>query len=155
MSGPTPRIRAWRAAYRAAWVVRRGVRLLPWPHMNGAMAAVWCDGQVLLVQNSYNDFWSMPGGRLNAGEDYRQAAARELHEETGVIVDAGDLAFVHGEFLGHVLRRDRVEIFAVDVERRPKVTPEPVEIAATRWATPHEAMGLPLFGPTRRYLQSL
>ena len=155
MSLSGKRLAVWRAAYKAAWIARKGVRLLPWPHMNGAMAAVWVEGRVLLVQNSYNDFWSMPGGRLNAGERFAQAAARELLEETGIRIEAAALAPVHDEVLGHLLRRDRVEIFAAGLEELPAVSADPVEIEQTRWVTPQEAFALPLFGPTRRYLQSL
>ena len=31
--------------------------------------------------------WEMPGGRLQKGEDYEQAAVREFFEETGMTVD--------------------------------------------------------------------
>lgn len=61
-------------------------------------------GRLLLFR--YHDgrgkpFWSTAGGELKEGEDYRQAAARELKEETGF--DA-----VVGRFL-----RDRDDVYAV------------------------------------------
>ena len=39
-------------------------------------------GRVLLLKN--RDFWDMPGGRMDQGEDVRQALERELTEEIGV-----------------------------------------------------------------------
>jgi 8-oxo-dGTP diphosphatase len=49
---------------------------------------------LLLVQRA-NDpgrgQWSLPGGRVEAGEDDASAVARELHEETGLVVRAGSL----------------------------------------------------------------
>lgn len=51
-------------------------------------------GRLLLVQRA-NDpsrgLWSLPGGRIEAGESAREAAAREVHEETGLHVDVGAL----------------------------------------------------------------
>ena len=52
------------------------------------------DGRLLLFR--YQDehkpaFWSTAGGELQAGEEYRDAAQRELHEETGFRFEVGPL----------------------------------------------------------------
>lgn len=54
----------------------------------GAIAVVTHQGKVLLVKrkNEPNaDTWGFPGGHVELGETARDAAARELAEETGVI----------------------------------------------------------------------
>jgi 8-oxo-dGTP pyrophosphatase MutT (NUDIX family) len=33
------------------------------------------------------NFWATPGGGLDPGETYAQAACRELYEETGILID--------------------------------------------------------------------
>ncbi|MDQ3789532.1 MAG: NUDIX domain-containing protein [Actinomycetota bacterium] len=52
------------------------------------------DGRLLLVQRA-NDpgrgQWSLPGGRVEPGESDASAVAREIHEETGLLVRAGSL----------------------------------------------------------------
>ncbi len=52
------------------------------------------DGRLLLVRRA-NDpgrgQWSLPGGRVEPGESDASAVAREIHEETGLLVRAGSL----------------------------------------------------------------
>lgn len=56
--------------------------------------------------DKYNGF----GGKINAGESFRQCAVRELYEESGILVNAADLEcvalfdfqFPYDESLTHV-----------------------------------------------------
>lgn len=50
-------------------------------------------GRVLLFRFTPDDrppFWCTPGGALDPGESYPDAARRELFEETGLDLDCGD-----------------------------------------------------------------
>lgn len=63
-------------------------------------AAVVCRddaGRLLVVHDTFQNHWTLPGGVVDAGEDPRAAAVREAWEEAGVVVEAGD---VLGVFAG-------------------------------------------------------
>jgi 8-oxo-dGTP diphosphatase len=49
--------------------------------------------RVLMVLNE-NGRWSLPGGKREDGETLQEAAAREALEETGLIVQVGDVVHV-------------------------------------------------------------
>ncbi len=53
----------------------------------GTSIAVWREGKVLIVQRGKHPkqgMWAFPGGHVELGETVRDAALRELQEETGV-----------------------------------------------------------------------
>lgn len=55
------------------------------------------DHKVLLVHHRLEgeyDFWVMPGGGLKGGEGIFRGAEREVHEETGLRVQAEKIAFI-------------------------------------------------------------
>lgn len=55
------------------------------------------EGRVLLVERGTPPgvgLWSVPGGKLEPRETLAQAVAREVREETGLIVEVGTLACV-------------------------------------------------------------
>jgi 8-oxo-dGTP diphosphatase len=57
-------------------------------------AVVVRDGALLLVRRAQPPeagHWSVPGGRVEAGETVRDALEREVREETGYVVRCGEL----------------------------------------------------------------
>jgi 8-oxo-dGTP diphosphatase len=85
------------------------------PIKKAASACVWRGEEVLLIQRASKlgyGRWSLPGGKQEAGETDREAAHRELLEETGVTatldlelgvfqVDVGDVIYTIHSFAGH------------------------------------------------------
>lgn len=62
----------------------------------GARGIIEHGGKFLLVRNIVSpDFWCLPGGGIEQGEDVLSAIKRELIEETGIEPVIGNLLYVH------------------------------------------------------------
>ncbi len=60
----------------------------------GVGAVIVEGGRVLLVRRAHPPLqgrWSIPGGVLELGETLHQAAVREAREETGLVIEPGEL----------------------------------------------------------------
>jgi 8-oxo-dGTP pyrophosphatase MutT (NUDIX family) len=140
---------AYKCAYqmmRTYWKVRR-------PRTHGALVAIWHEGRVLLVRNSYVKYYSLPGGYVHSNETGREAARRELKEEVALDVaeDALQPALdVTRDWEG---KRDRVELFELHVECPPQIAIDNREVVAAGWYTPEEALELDLFPTLREHVE--
>ena len=145
----TPLDRLYRVGYRCAFQALRLYWNLAHPRTHGALVALWHGGEILLVQNSYVGFRSLPGGSVKTGETARAAAIRELREEVGIRASEVDLRpvvdLVH-EWEG---KQDHVEIFELSLTTRPVVAVDNREVVAASFHQPDAALALPLFPPIR------
>ena len=66
-----------------------------------AAAVVLHEGAVLLHRIEGDDFWSMPGGRVEPGETGAAAVVREMREELGESVHCGELLWVVENFFSY------------------------------------------------------
>ena len=62
------------------------------------------DGEVLLQRRSDNGLWGLPGGSVEIGESVTTAIAREVREETGLVVEVGRLVGVYSDPSFQVVR---------------------------------------------------
>lgn len=67
---------------------------LPTLHASGAAIIRDEQGRFVIEKPNYRDHWLLPGGGVEAGEDARQTAEREVCEELGLDITVGRLLVV-------------------------------------------------------------
>ena len=94
--------------------------------------------------------WSIPGGVLEVGELVREAAIREAREETGLIVEPGELLGVFDRVLRDAGGRVQYHYVLIDFLCRPvggelRASSDAAEVC---WFTPDELPALGLANDT-------
>jgi 8-oxo-dGTP diphosphatase len=135
----------YRGAYRAMRLYWAAVH----PRTHGALVAVWHAGEILVVRTSYLPYHSLPGGYVRRRETGRQAAARELREEIGLAVRPEDLVPALDRTHRWEGKRERIEIFDLDLPARPSLAIDGREIVEARFMRPEQTLALDLFPPGR------
>jgi 8-oxo-dGTP diphosphatase len=145
--------RFWRLAYRLGFRAARLWWRLRRPDHNGAVVAVWWDGRVLAVQQSYRSNLSWPGGGIRRGEEPREAARRELREELGLDVRPDDLVLAREMFVDWDFRREHVRVFELRLRAEPVLRIDNREIVAARFVEPRALLAEAVLPPfIRAYL---
>jgi 8-oxo-dGTP diphosphatase len=83
----------------------------------GVGAIIIEDARLVLVKRAHPPLqaeWSIPGGVLEVGELMRQAAVREAREETGLIVEPGELLGVYDRIVRDADERVQYHYVLID-----------------------------------------
>jgi 8-oxo-dGTP diphosphatase len=106
-----------------------------------AAAVVFDAGRVLLSQRKAGTHlagaWEFPGGKVEPGEDPRDALVRELGEELGVDAEVGDIV----EVTFHRYPSKSVLLLFYEAKlAEGSPAPRALDVAAVRWAGPEELL---------------
>ncbi len=141
------------------WTGQRGREYRALPRVGGG-AIVLRAGRILLVKRASSPgkgLWAIPGGLVELGETVREAAERELLEETGVKVRARE-AFYIFDFIDRdadgVIRYHYiiVDFLADYLGGEPRAADD---VSDARWVSPQEAAALNLSPTTRKLLKQM
>lgn len=120
----------------------------------GVGVVVWDGDRLLLVKRGREPRrgqWAVPGGKVEWGEPLAEAAAREVSEETGLVVDVGEVVWV-GESIGDDHHFVLVDLAATVIAGEAVAADDADEV---RWVTLDEARRLPLTPSMRLMLEEL
>lgn len=128
-------------------------------HPRAAVGAVILkDNKALLVRRGRppaRGQWAIPGGNIKLGETLQEAAEREILEETGIVIRAGDPIYTFDA----VVRDDDgkiqfhyviVDLIADYVSGSPRPGDDADEV---RWLDARALKSLPVSPPTLKLLQ--
>jgi predicted house-cleaning noncanonical NTP pyrophosphatase (MazG superfamily) len=127
----------------------------------GAKALLRNGDSILAVKNEIDGthFWALPGGRLEYGENPREALERELEELRLKEVEIGELAGQYHFFLGGESRGEQVNlmVFEAETSSDPELGtgPEVDGIVEFDWFKPGELAERKVAPDLARFLREL
>lgn len=129
---------------------------LPGKRVSAAMV-VRRDDTVLMVKATYKDFWTFPGGVVDAGESPRKAAIRETHEEVGIELLSEAVTFLS---CGYIPEKhgflDRLHyFFQAHGVSDPQLVLQASEIAEAAWVPLHDISRLADDRSSYRHIQRM
>jgi len=139
-----------RLAYRALlslWFFTR-------PTVRGVYIAVWYQGQLLIIKNSYKKRFTIPCGRIKRGEDSAAAAVRELYEEVGIAVGKSRLKPI-GEYTAkYKYAWDVGKFFEIEMTELPAVCVDNREVVQAQFMSLDQVLKLQLSPTVTAWLNS-
>ncbi|MFC2054752.1 (deoxy)nucleoside triphosphate pyrophosphohydrolase [Chloroflexota bacterium] len=119
---------------------------------NVIAAVIQRDSKYLLCQRAldkrYGGLWEFPGGKLEPGENFLDAARRELCEELSIQVDSiGDLLYSHQDPGSSFV----INFWEIEIQGEPN----PNEHNAIKWVAKGDLLNYDLAVNDRKFCQRL
>lgn len=112
------------------------------------------DDHVLLIRTWHGTGeWSLPGGGAQVHEDLNNAAARELEEEVGIVLESQQLTQFSQKTHSEYKLRFMCHYFYARLPREVEIRPRLPEVLEVRWV-PQDELHTYRLGPDSRHALS-
>jgi ADP-ribose pyrophosphatase YjhB (NUDIX family) len=115
--------------------------------------AGWYDKKIIIIKNSYKKQFTIPCGRIKRGENFTDAAVRELNEEVSLEVDKSELKFIGQYTFKYTYVSEIGNFFESEILNLPNIRVDNREVIWARFTPPDEALFLKLNPLVRSYMQ--
>ena len=112
------------------------------PATEGVWVAVWSDGNLLLIKNSYRNTITLPGGGMDNNETPVAAAIRELSEEVGIDTTPDQLSLFARYSSTCEFKRDCINLFELELEQALVVEIDHREVSWFAVCSPEQALSV-------------
>ncbi len=100
---------------------------------------ILCDDSFLLLHRhehkTSGDTWGLPAGKVDEGEELKEALLREVKEETGIAFAPDEVEYFDSVFLRDGNFDMGWHMFSIRVPERPEVVIDPYEHLEYRWVS--------------------
>lgn len=98
--------------------------------------------QYLLIKDQFNN-WTIPKGHIESGENTKEAALREIAEETGlknleIVRDLGSTKYFFCQNKDLILKT--VTLYLIEAEDTEKLNPDKKEVKSAMWFSGKDAL---------------
>jgi ADP-ribose pyrophosphatase YjhB (NUDIX family) len=126
---------------------------MTWTRIHLATGILERNNRILLVASRYPNhaepLWNLPGGRQEPPETLAAALTREFIEETTLVIEVGELAYIAESFDHRTTTHFTNVAFRVTAEGEPHVPPHDAHAIECNWFT-REALSQKLIVPVVR-----
>lgn len=140
--------------YIVAYRLKLFYNQLFYPVAHGVYVAVWYKDEILLIKNSYKNYYTLPCGGLHKNESPKHAAVRELNEEVNIYVDESQLKLV-GHYTSQIeYMQDNIILYEIILSEYVNYKCDNREVIWAAFEEPNKVLNKPLFPVVRSYLSN-